>query len=460
MTDTATEQPETTLDEDLAAVYGIMSPKQILSIALSRQHVVALWVGAVSAGKTFASLVAFLIAVAFAPRGESIVIIGQTIQTIERNVLSTLMDFKKFGPLALLTVHTRNSGTAVILGRIVELVGAYNVTAETRIRGGTFGLVYVDEATLLPGTEFFNMLLTRLRVKGARMLATTNPASKNHWLRKDYILDPERHDLITFHFTMDDNPSLEPSYVARMKGAFSGVFFKRMILGLWTNAEGAIYDVWDEKRHVIPWDELPPIMRLLGVGIDHGTSNATSAMLLGITAEEDAAGRWTPRLVLIDEWRYDSKEKDPDTGQPKRRMTNVEQSTHVRAWLRSLDRLPPDNPAYGSRIPTVFVDPAAADFREQLQRDGIPNSPADNAVAEGISEISGLLGQGRLIVTDRCKGFLDEVTEYAWDPKATEEGEDEPIKLNDHSLDAARYIIRSTRQIWIGLFRRAYDLAT
>jgi PBSX family phage terminase large subunit len=444
---------------DLSGTFGLMSPKQLVSIVLSRRYTIALWVGAVSAGKTFASLVAFLIAVVLAPKGETIVIIGQTLQSIERNVLSQLMNFKLFGPLALLTVHTRNSGTAIILGRTVELIGAANVLAENRIRGGTFGLVYVDEATILPNEQFFNMLVTRLRVKGARLLATTNPASKNHWLRKSYILNAAAHDLVTFYFTMDDNPSLEPSYVARMKAAFVGVFYKRFILGLWTNAEGAVYEAWDEKRHVIAWENLPKLARVLAVGIDHGTTNATSAILLGITAEEDEKGRWRPRLVLIDEWRYDSREKNPDTGLEKPRMTNVEQSAHVKAWLRAPDRIPAENPAHGARIPFVFVDPAAADFREQLARDGVPNSPADNAVAQGIGEISSLLGLGRLLVTDRCRGFLDEVTEYAWDPKAQEEGEDEPIKLNDHSLDAARYAIRSTSNIWQAMFRQAYGLA-
>lgn len=451
--------PEVDEDLELDTAFSLMSPKQIKSVAMSRRYTVSLWVGAVSAGKTFASLVAFLIAVVFAPKGEIIVIIGQTIQTIERNVLVPLQSWKLFGPLALLTVHTRNSGTAVILGRVVELIGAYNSAAESRIRGGTFGLVYVDEATLLP-EGFWAMLITRLRVKGARMLATTNPASKNHWLRRDYILRPADWDLVVFHFVMSDNPSLEPSYVARMAKAFVGVFYKRFILGLWTNAEGAVYEAWNEARHVIAWEHMPPLARVLAVGIDHGTSNATSAILLGLTAEEDDGGRWTPRLILIDEWRYDSQEKDPETGLERHRMTNAEQSAHFRKWLNSRDRIPQDNPAWGMRPQTIFVDPAAADFREQLMRDKVANAPADNAVKEGIADVSSLLGLGRLLVSDRCRGFLDEVTEYAWDPKATEEGRDEPIKLNDHSLDAARYAIRSTRAIWTSIFRKAYDLAS
>lgn len=448
----------TDIDESLRPAFNLMSPKQIVSVALSRRHVVSLWVGAVSGGKTFASLVAFLIAIVFCPRGEIIIIVGQTIQTIERNVLNPLMSWKLFGPLALLTVHTRGSGVANILGREIELVGAYNAAAEGRIRGGTFGLVYLDEAVLVPRL-FFDMLITRLRVKGARMLATTNPASKNHWLRKEYILSAAKHDMIVFHFTMDDNPSLERSYVERMRRSFVGVFFRRMILGLWTNAEGAVYEIWDPDRHVVPWENMPPLARVLCIGIDHGTSNPTSAIMVGISAEEDARGRWTPRLVLIDEWRYDSRIPDPDTGLDRPRMTNAEQSRHIRVWMNALDRIPTDNPAHGIRTRLIYVDPAAADFREQLHRDRVATSPADNAVLPGIQDIASLLQQGRLVVTDRCVGFLDEVTEYHWDPKKTEEGDDYPVTEDDHSLDAARYAVRSTRGVWTAIFRQAYDLA-
>lgn len=435
-----------------------LSAKQMKSIIMSEQFTIALWVGAVSGGKTIASLFAFLFAILTAPKGETIVIIGQTLQTIERNVLTPLQNRRIFGPVANLVEHTTNSGTAVILGRTVELIGAYNARAENRIRGGTFGLVYVDEATLLPA-EFWAMLTTRLRVAGARLLATTNPASRNHWLKKDYINSRADHDMVVFHFTMRDNPGLEPAYVARMARAWTGMFYKRFILGLWTTAEGAIYDAWNQSRHVIRWEDCPPIARVLAVGVDHGTTNPSSAMMLAITAETDERGRPTPRLVFLDEWRYDSTTKDPETGATPPRLTNVEQSKLLREWLNRTDHIPDDNPGWGLRPAFVFVDGAAADFREQLARDRVPNAAAEKSVAEGIADVSSLLASGRLLVTDRCHGFLSEVTEYVWDTKASEKGEDAPVKAHDHSLDAARYAVRSTRALWLAAFRAAYGLA-
>lgn len=446
------EAPAPSLPSFIGDLFRILSAKQIASLVLSLRYTVALWVGAVSGGKTFVSLVAFLVAIRRAGPSGTIVIIGKTKRTIEENVLDQLMDVTKFGRLAAQTIHTRGADHAIILGRRVEIIGANNKESESKIRGATYSVVYVDEATLLPTEEFWAMLLTRLRGRNPHLFATTNPGSKNHWLRKKYILQPEKHDMVVFHFTMFDNPSLLRSYIRRMTLSFTGTFFQRMILGLWTNAEGAVYDSWDERRHRIAWEDMPPIERILGVAIDAGTNHPMSAVMLGISGERNAAGEWTPRLVVMDELRLENVEG-------ARRLAPSEQAARVVAWLRSDYRHTP----HGDLHPTpnlVFVDPAAAWFSEELRRQKVRGlALADHAVLEGIADVSSLLTQGRVVITDRCTGVLGEITEYSWDPKKTAEGTDFPITDKDDSMDALRYVIRSTKPLWSAMLRQAYGLA-
>jgi hypothetical protein len=159
-----------------------LSPKQIRSIAESERHRLSIWSGAVRSGKTIASLLAFLIALAGAPDHGLILICGRSLLTIERNIIDPLQDHGLFGPLAAMTSHTRGATTAVILGRTVHLIGASDARAEGRIRGATVYLAYADEITLMP-EGFFNQLLARLSVPGARLLGTTNPDGPAHWLR-------------------------------------------------------------------------------------------------------------------------------------------------------------------------------------------------------------------------------------------------------------------------------------
>lgn len=405
------------------------SRKQRDSIHECAEAPIALWYGAVSAGKTIASLWAFLGALRRAPRTGIVVIVGRSLQTVYQNIFAPLQNPAIMGPVADAVHYTPGATRAVILGREVMIVGANNVAAVGRIQGSTVVLAYVDEAALLP-EEFWNMLVSRGRVEGSRILATMNPASKNHWMRREWITKAADKGVVHFHFTMDDNPTLSDEYKARMKRSYAGVFYDRMILGLWTNAAGAVYPMWDPDRHVIPFEKTPPIRRVIGTGIDFGTSNPTAALMLGLTAEPRT------RLVFLDEHRYDPRDHHGA------RLAPSTQARDYKKWLAATHhpkQLQLPDPEF------QVLDPAAAHFQEELIKVGIVTWHGDNDVIAGIATISRLLEEDRLIVTDRCPGWTTEVTEYQWDEKATAEGRDEPVKENDHSLDAGRYIAHTAR---------------
>ena len=100
-------------------------------------------------------------------------------------------------------------------------------------------------------------------------------------------------------------------------------------------------------------------------------------------------------------------------------------------------------------IEHTIVDPAAASFKVQLQVDGISNvMNADNDVSYGIKTVASLLGAGELVITDRCPGLIEEFPGYSWDPTYADKGEDKPIKTSDHRLDALRYAVTTTENLW------------
>ncbi|MER7750389.1 terminase family protein, partial [Streptomyces bacillaris] len=320
-----------------------------------------------------------------------------------------------FGPLARLVVHTRGATTATILGRTVHLIGAADARAEGRLRGLTAQLAYVDEATLMP-EAMWTQLLARLSVPGARLYATTNPDSPRHWLRTQYLDRVDELDMREWHFRLADNPSLSAEYIASLNAEYTGLWRRRMIDGAWVVAEGAIYAEWDEARHVV--DTLPAMRRYF-LGVDYGTTNPFSAVLLGIGTDD--------RLYACAEWRYDGR-------RTHRPMTDSQYSDAVRAWLANLDVVPE----------WTFVDPSAKSFSTQLWQDGHPGvARADNTVADGIRSVASLLAADRLLVHRSCEGLLGEMPGYSWDPAATLRGEDAPLKVDDHSCDAIRYAIHS-----------------
>ncbi|MEU9865497.1 PBSX family phage terminase large subunit [Streptomyces sp. NPDC047971] len=406
-----------------------LSPKQVRSIAHATARI-NVWHGAIRSGKTIASLIAFLIAIAAAPSSGLIIIVGRSLQTIERNVLDPLQDEALFGPVARLVQHTRGATTAVILGRTVHLIGAADSRAEGRLRGLTACLAYVDEATLVP-RGFWNQLLGRLSVPGARLFATTNPDNPGHWLRKEFINRQGDLDLRSWQFQLDDNPALDPKYVASLKAEYVGLWYRRFILGHWVQSEGAIYEMFDAEQHVVR--NIPHITRWLCDAIDYGTVNPFADLLIGLGADQ--------RLYVVSEYRHDSRAA-------RKQLTDAEYSAARRRWLAAVPH-PQAGNVVGVRPEWTIVDPSAASFIEQLHRDNTPSvMPADNTVLDGIRGVAGLLAADRLRIHASCTGLIDELPGYSWDDEAAEKGEDKPIKLEDHSCDALRYGVRTTEALW------------
>lgn len=157
-----------------------MSRSQLLSVANCTKAKIALWSGAVRSGKTFISLFAFLFAALRAPKTVIIIIIvGRTLDTINGNLFSLLTNPAIFGPITKYIKYTPGSKTASLLGHTLHFYGANDASSETKIRGLTVSPAHVDEATIIP-EGFWDMLVTRLSVDGARLLATSNPGSKSH----------------------------------------------------------------------------------------------------------------------------------------------------------------------------------------------------------------------------------------------------------------------------------------
>lgn len=421
----------------LTATTGVrLSPKQLCSLREADGQV-NMWHGSVRSGKTIASIIRWLVFVENAPALGELVMVGRTRDTVWRNVILPMQDPAVVGERYASAVAGNFGAASIrIFGRRVHVLGASDSSSELAIRGMTVAGAYVDEVTTLVEL-FFSQLLTRMSVSGAKLFGTTNPDNPQHWLRKKFIDRIENPQTAEdyylartwrlWHFYLDDNLSLTDEYKDGLRAQFpSGLFHRRYILGEWVQAEGAVYDMWDERRHVIDPGELPPIERVLTLGIDYGTTNQTAGLLLGLA-------RGT--LYIVDEWA------------PKieagRSLTDAEQSIDLRRWL-------PSRPVDSWREPEwLHVDPSAASFRLQLFNDGITNVlPAWNTVLDGIRRVQSLLAMDRLKVSSACVNLIREIPGYVWDEKAAKRGDDVPMKLNDHFADGLRYAVHSTSPVW------------
>lgn len=409
---------------------GLVSEKQLDFLRGSSRRV-NICTGAIRSGKTIVTLLRWLLFLSVAPKTGELVMVGRTRDAVWRNCVLPLQSPELFGRVASNNVQGNYGAPTVnILGRRVHILGASDVKAEKVIRGMTVAGAYVDEATTLP-EEFFTQLLGRMSVSRSRMFATTNPDNPAHWLKTKFITradDGELDDWRHWHFTLEDNPSLTEEYKASVRSEFTGLWYRRFILGEWVAAEGSVYDMWDPTEHVVATEEIPPIEELIAIGLDYGTSNATAAVLLGLGEDQ--------RLYVLEEFTWDAREQ-------RRSLTDAELGDRIEAWIeRGAITAPRLEPRF------TIVDPSALAFRTELSRRGIPTTPGDNDVAYGIQTIATLLSTGNLKVAEHCSKLIGEFPGYAWDPKATEKGEDKPIAVSDHHLDALRYALVTTENIW------------
>ncbi|MFJ6061612.1 PBSX family phage terminase large subunit [Streptomyces tendae] len=397
-----------------------------------------LWEGAVRSGKTIGSIMVWLRYVRTGPPG-ALLMVGKTERTLKRNIIDVIIQM--IGKRRC--DYRAGAGEVVIFGRTIYVAGANDERAADKIKGLTLAGAYLDEVTTYP-ENFFQMLETRLSVEGAQWFGTTNPEGPNHWLKKQILdrarlhlrrdgtlvetQDPEALDVARFSFVLDDNPSLPAAYVASLKRSHQGLFFKRYILGEWCLAEGVIYDSFDEARHVV--DLLPEISRWMCVGLDYGTVNPFAALLIGVGADN--------RLYVASEYRHDSRVT-------KRQLTDAQYSLGVRRWLSTYEH----RGQKGVAPSWVFVDPSAASFMTQLWSDGMPGvAKADNEVKDGIRSVSTAFGENILSVHRSCTGLLEELPAYVWDAKASAKGIDQPLKVDDHSVDGLRYGLHSSINEW------------
>jgi PBSX family phage terminase large subunit len=415
-----------------------LTSKQRLGLSISRQHEMAIYEGSVRSAKTVVSLIDWLDFVRNGPPGK-LLMAGKTNRTLRNNVIDVLVEILG----TQLCSYNEGKGILTLLGRQVIVASGNDESSKDRIRGLSLVGAYCDELSTMP-ESFFSMLTSRMSDADPRLIGTSNPDSSNHWLKKKYLDRAQVHltraghvehldsdlDLARLTFNIDDNPTLRPSYIQQRKAEYAAtpLLYKRLILGEWCIAEGAVYEVFDEQRHVV--DIVPEIVEWLGVGLDYGTSNATAALLVGIGSDGC--------LYVTNEWRHD--------GRTQGAISDGQISQRLQAWLRTLTV--PGHRDMGVEAPPLIIDPSAASLRTQLRDDGVSFKRAHNKVLSGIRIVANLLAADKLRIHRGCTGLLDELASYVWDPKASLLGEDRPLKQDDHSVDALRYVIKTTQNLW------------
>lgn len=334
---------------------------------------------------------------------------GKTIGSFRRNVLFWLKLMLRSRGYKV-SDHRSDNMLEVRKGSRINyfyIFGGKDERSQDLIQGITLAGMFFDEVALMP-ESFVNQATGRCSVTGSKYWFNCNPDSPRHWFNVNWILKKDKKNMVYLHFTMDDNPSLDEEIKKRYKEYYEGVFYKRFVLGLWCIADGLVYEMFDEEKHVIK-GELP-YSPVHVVSIDYGTVNPFSAGLWGFDGN---------RAIREREYYYNSRlEKNHRLDDEK--------------YYEEMDKM-----IGNTNVECIIIDPSATSFIEVIKKHGkYLVKAANNDVLDGIRITTTFINSGRIFIHESCKDCINEFGLYSWDE---ESGEDKVIKENDHAMDDMRY---------------------
>jgi PBSX family phage terminase large subunit len=364
--------------------------------------------GAIRSGKTLCMSLSYVLWAMESFNQQNFGMAGKTIGSFRRNVLFWLKMMLASRGYSVVD-HRSDNLIVVSKGTTTNyfyIFGGKDERSQDLIQGITLAGMFFDEVALMP-ESFVNQATGRCSVTGSKFWFNCNPDNPRHWFKVNWVDKCKEKNIIYLHFTMDDNLSLSEKIKERYRSTYAGVFFKRYILGLWCVAEGLVYSMFSEERHVKK-EHMTGALTYV-VSVDYGTVNPFSA---GLWAFD---GWHSQREAEI---YYDSRKK-------KKRVDDEE-------YYKMLKKL-----IGNRRVECIIVDPSAASFIEVIKKyNEYSVMGANNDVLDGIRVVTTMLNKDMISVHEDCKDNIKEYGLYVWDE---EKGDDVVIKENDHSMDDTRY---------------------
>lgn len=309
-------------------------------------------------------------------------------------------------------VKTQHGGESLITLRGWESI-------ET-LRGQAYDFIVLDEVSSYRNfwEHWQEVIRPTLTDRKGEALFISTPKGFNHFYDL-YNFENKDEDFKSFHFSTYDNPFIPREEVDKAKKELTEDRFAQEYLADFRKTEGLVYKEFSRDRHV--FTEFPPIIKTFG-GVDFGFTNPAAA----IEIKKD----YDRRYFVGPEWY-------------KRGQTDAQIADYVSAlkWNE------------------CYPDPESASGVQELRnrgvnvRDVIKNK---DSIRNGINLVRELFKSNRLFIHKDCINLISELETYSYpDKKPGHNEEENPIKENDHALDALRYALMMESGIGEGVVVRA-----
>lgn len=292
----------------------------------------------------------------------------------------------------------------LINGSLILLRGWESV--ET-LRGQAFDLIVLDEVAMMRNfwLNWQEVIRPTLTDHKGEALFISTPKGYNHFY--DLCnLELADDDFKTFHFKTSDNPHIPYEEIQKAEQQLTPERFAQEYEASFEKTEGLVYKEFSRKLHIFTTWPSSPVLTM--VGVDFGTHNPAAV----IKVQKDKYG-----VFYASEELY------------KTGLTDAQVADYVA----------------NLKVNRCYPDPESASGVLELQRRGVnvrEVRKGKDSVRNGINAVRELLKSNRLLIHKTSLNLIFEFETYVY-PEA-KDGLNEyenPIKSNDHALDALRYAL-------------------
>ena len=376
--------------------------------------------GAIRSGKTLSMSFSFVAWAMHTFNGQNFGMAGKTIGSFRRNVLTPLKQMVKARGY---TVTDKRADNLVIISKgdtenYFYIFGGKDERSQDLVQGITLAGMFFDEVALMP-ESFVNQATGRCSVEGSKFWFNCNPDNPQHFFYVDWIKKYAAKNLLYLHFTMDDNLSLSESVKARYRGMYTGVFYKRFILGRWVVADGLCFEQFANEPERWLQNEANSQINFISIGVDFGgTLSKTTFVATAIHGNFEKIG-------VIKAYKLDGAKGTIDANR-----LNTE-------FVRFVKELQSE---YKAPIKYAFCDCAEtyliSGIKNAVRSAGLGISVGDSdkgTIIDRIVCVNTLLNMERLYIVRNCQQVINALQSAMWDSEAAKKGIDK--RKDDFSTD-------------------------
>lgn len=462
-----------------AEIRADFHPKQMA--AFESQATEILYGGAAGGGKSFLMRLAAIIWCAAIP-GLQVYLFRRIYDDLIKNHMEGPAGFRAMlaGWVACGFVKIVENEIRFWNGSKIYLCHCQHEKDRFKYQGAEIHVLLIDELTHFTDT-IYRFLRNRVRMTGImvpeeykgrfpRILCGANPGGIGHQFVKMTFIDGQRPMAVYkaprseggmlrqfIPAQLEDNPTMnanDPGYEARLAGLGSESLVRAMRYGDWDIVEGAYFDNFDKKRHVIKPFKIPKHWTRFRSG-DWGSAKPFSFGWYAVASEDFIAGPGVvvPKgaLVRYREWYGIKKTSEgkflPNVG-IKLNNGLIGAGVRERDWGETI--------SYGVLDPGCFSNNGGPSIAEQIRNgtngsDGATFRAADNTrtasqgAAGGWSQVRARLdgdedGRPMLLFFETCVHAIRTIPALLHDEAKPE---DLNSDMEDHAADEVRYACMS-----------------